>query len=91
MDIPQAVMAGRLWQRIHLLATARAVAARPCNEAIEMIDHERVHNQPPKRLGELAQVLHDSAAQPTFLFLMGYPTLPANASPRRPVEAVTVA
>ncbi len=91
LDIPQSVLTGRLWQRIHLLAAARGVAARPCNEAIEMIDHERSLNQPARRLRELGEVLCDETAQPTFLFLMGYPTLPAHESPRRPVEAVTIA
>lgn len=91
LDVPQSVQAGRLWQRIHLLAAARGVAARPCNEAIEMIDHERSLNQPARRLKELGEVLRDTTAQPTFLFLMGYPTLPAHASPRRPVDAVTLA
>lgn len=89
-DIPQTVQAGRLWQRIHLLAAARGVAARPSNEAVEMIDHEQVRNLPARRLGELANVLRDPAAQPTFLFLMGYATLPDHASPRRSVETVTV-
>ncbi len=83
-------MAGRLWQRIHLLAAARGVAARPCNEAVEMIDHERSHNQPARRLSELAQILRDPTAQPTFLFLMGYANVAANPSPRRSVEAVTL-
>jgi nitroreductase len=85
------LQAGRLWQRAHLLATARGVAARPCNEAIEMIDHERALGRPATRLAELTRVTQDSEFQPTFLFLLGYPTLPANPSPRRPVEEVEVA
>jgi hypothetical protein len=89
-DIPQTIQAGRLWQRINLLATARGIAARPCNEAIEMIDHEHAQNQPARRLAELTEVLRDPAAQPTFLFLMGYATLTANPSPRRPIEAVVL-
>ena len=82
--------AGRIWQRAHLFATARGVGARPCNETIEMIDHERMLGHPATCLSELTQVIRDPEYQPTFLFLMGYPTLPAHPSPRRPVESVEI-
>jgi nitroreductase len=82
--------AGRVWQRAHLLATARGIAARPCNEAIEMIDYERALQRPARRQAELASILRDPSWQPTFLFLMGYPTLPAHPSPRRPVASVGI-
>ena len=89
-DREQCLRAGRIWQRAHLLATARGLAGRPCNEAVEMIDHEKALRKPAQRAGMLAQVLGDSAWQPTFLFYMGYPTLPARASPRRPIENVVL-
>jgi len=82
--------AGRLWQRAHLFATAQGVAARPCNEAVEMIDHERALDKPASRAALLAQIMGDTSWQPTFVFYMGYPTLTAHASPRRPVEAVLI-
>jgi nitroreductase len=88
MDRRQSLQAGRVWQRAHLLATARGVAARPCNEAIERIDHERSLGLAPECQGALSQVLGDAAWQPTFLFLMGHPTLPSHRSPRRPAEMV---
>lgn len=87
-DKESCLRAGRIWQRAHLLATSLGVAGRPCNEAIEMIDHERAHNQPPLRLAQLAAILGTDAWQPTFLFYMGYPLLPARASPRRALERV---
>ena len=86
----QCLRAGRLWQRTHLFATAQGVAARPCNEAVEMIDHERALGKPASRAALLAQVMGDSTWQPTFVFYMGHPTLRAHASPRRPVEAVLI-
>jgi len=86
----QSLLAGRVWQRAHLLATARGIAARPCNEAIEMIDHERYLGKPPQRKLELAKVIGDPAWQPTFLFLMGHPTHEAHPSPRRPVESTWI-
>ncbi|MGA8271772.1 MAG: hypothetical protein WB919_09465 [Candidatus Sulfotelmatobacter sp.] len=84
----QCLKAGRLWQRAHLLATSRGIAGRPCNEAVEMVDHERAHGKPPARLALLQEIIGDSAWQPTFVFYMGYATWHAHASPRRPVEAV---
>jgi nitroreductase len=90
LSMRQSLLAGRLWQRAHLLATARGVAARPCNEAIEMIDYERSHGRTDRRLQELAGVIGDATWQPTFFFMMGKPTLQANLSPRRRAEKVTL-
>jgi nitroreductase len=87
-DQQQCLLAGRTWQRAHLLATAKGVAGRPCNEAVEMIDHERALGQPAFRAALLNEITGDPAWQPTFVFYMGYPTLTAHASPRRPVQWV---
>lgn len=87
-DQEHCLHAGRIWQRAHLLATARGVAGRPCNEAVEMIDHEKTNGKPALRAGLLGEILGDAAWQPTFVFYMGYPTLTAGASPRRPIEQV---
>ena len=86
----QCLRAGRIWQRAHLLATARGVAARPCNESVEMMDRERLLAQPAMRAALLAEVLGDAAWQPTFVFYMGYPRWKARASPRRGVEDVVL-
>jgi hypothetical protein len=55
-----------------------------------MIDHEKALGKPARVGGLLAEVLGDSAWQPTFVFYMGYPTLTARASPRRPLENVVL-
>jgi nitroreductase len=89
-DQQQCLRAGRIWQRAHLLATARGLAGRPCNEAVEMVDHERALSRPPSRTALLNEITGDPAWQPTFVFYMGYPTLSAHPSPRRPVQAVLV-
>jgi len=89
-DQEQCLRAGRIWQRAHLLATARGLAGRPCNEAVEMIDHEKAAGKPPLRAGLMAEVLGEGTWQPTFVFYMGYPTLTARASPRRPIETVVL-
>jgi nitroreductase len=87
-DQQNCLRAGRIWQRAHLLATARGLAGRPCNEAVEMIDHEKALGKDAKRARLLGEIIGDPAWQPTFVFYMGYPTLTARASPRRPVETV---
>jgi len=84
----QCLRAGRVWQRAHLLATARGLAGRPCNEAVEMIDHEKALGRSARRLAMLNEILGDAAWQPTFVFYMGYPTWPARMSPRRSVKMV---
>lgn len=87
-DRQQCLLAGRAWQRAHLFATAKRLAARPCNEAVEMVDHERALGRPASRAALLNEITGDAAWQPTFVFYMGYPKLTAHASPRRPVESV---
>jgi nitroreductase len=89
-DQEHCLRAGRVWQRAHLLATARGIAGRPCNEAVEMIDHEKALEKPAQRAALLGELLGDPAWQPTFVFYMGYPTLMARASPRRPIEKVVL-
>ena len=86
----QCLQAGRIWQRAHLLATAHGLAARPCNEAVEMVDHERALGRPASRAALLNEITADPTWQPTFVFYMGYPKLSAHASPRRPVQAVII-
>jgi nitroreductase len=89
-DQQQCLLAGRTWQRLHLFATAHGIAARPCNEAVEMVDHERALERPASRAAMLNEITGDPSWQPTFVFYMGYPTLTAHASPRRPVPWVTL-
>jgi nitroreductase len=89
-DQEDCMRAGRIWQRLHLLATARGLAARPSNEAVEMIDHERSRGKEPRQAGLLAGILRDATWQPTFVFYMGYPMRIAAASPRRPIGDVVL-
>jgi len=87
-DQEDCMRAGRIWQRLHLLATVRGLAARPSNEAVEMIDHERSRGKEPLRASLLAGIMGDATWQPTFVFYMGYPIRTAPASPRRPIKDV---
>jgi len=90
-DRRSCVSAGRLWQRAHLLATIAGVSARPGNEAMEMVDYERAQGRAPRCLAKLAEITGDPAWEPTFVFLMGYATGEAHASPRRGVPQVLTA
>lgn len=87
-DQEQCLRAGRIWQRAHLLATVRGVAARPANEMVEMVDHEGSTGQEARHATLLAGLTGDTTWQPTFMFYMGYGVRPGLASPRRPVEMV---
>ena len=87
-DQEQSLRAGRIWQRAHLLLTSRGVAARPINEAVELVDYQRMRNKEPRALAQLAEFTQDSSWQPTFMFRIGYPIRPAPPSPRRSVHDV---
>jgi len=87
-DRPTSLHAGRLWQRLHLLLTARDLAAQPLNQPVERVDRERQLEQPAHTAEALARITGDPEWQPTFIFRAGYPLRAPLASPRRPIDAV---
>lgn len=89
-DQQQCLLAGRAWQRLQLFATAKDIVARPCNEAVEMMDHEKALGRPATHAAMLNEITGDPTWQPIFVFYMGHPTVTAHASPRRPVAWVTL-
>jgi hypothetical protein len=84
----QCLQAGRLWERAHLLATAEGIAARPINEAVELIDIENAEGRPRVTETKLTELIGDTNWQSTFMFRMGYATASAPASPRRGLAQV---
>jgi len=86
-DLQQTLRAGRIWQRAHLLATTRNVAGQPLNQIVELVDHQRLLNQHPQAIAELAELIRDTNWQPTFMFRLGYSIREVGPSPRRPIEA----
>jgi hypothetical protein len=66
-DLEQSLRAGQIWQRAHLLATARNVAGQPLNQIVELVDHQRSLNQQPQAIAELAELIGDTDWQPTFM------------------------
>jgi nitroreductase len=89
-DIGQAVRAGKLWQGLHLLITARGLAARPSNALPELLDHEAGKPDPATAAGVL-ELIGDAAWQPMFMFYMGYPTAISPPSARRSVDKAVIA
>ncbi len=90
-DRPQALAAGRLWQRLHLSASAAGIAMHPLNQPVETIDRERQLEKEAKSEARLAAIVKNPEWQPTFCFRGGYPTRDVIASARRSVETVTEA
>ncbi|WP_020618008.1 twin-arginine translocation signal domain-containing protein [Paenibacillus daejeonensis] len=90
-DRRQLVAAGRLWQRIQLLATRMGIAMQPLNQPHERIDRDRQLGQ-PSAFGEGYSQLPGLSGQPCiFTFRAGYPDSPALPSPRRAVEEIRLA
>jgi len=87
-SLNQCLQAGRLWERAHLLATSRGIAARPINEAVELIDIENAEGRPRVTEPKLAALIADASWQPTFMFRMGYAARSGSASPRRDLAQV---
>jgi hypothetical protein len=88
-DLGTALAAGRVWQGLHLTATAHGIAMQPINQAIEMIDRERETGSGNAWAKRLAQLTGDDW-QATFAFRAGYPSRPAPPSPRRKLADVVL-
>jgi len=89
-DRPQAIRAGRLWQRIHLQGTVLGLGMQPLNQLPEMVDRERQTGKPAITAKTLVALSGDAEWHPTFAFRLGFPVRPAPASPRRALESVVL-
>lgn len=87
-DRRTALLAGMAWQRLHLTAVARGLAAQPLNQLPEMIDRDRQLGRPPAFARAADALLEDPGWRPTFAFRLGQTQNPAPASLRRPVSMV---
>lgn len=81
------ISAGRTWQRLHLIATTAGISMHPMNQPVEWIDRQKQLNLPNSAEQRLSVLTNDTTWEATFVFRMGYPTVDAALSPRRPVEA----
>ncbi|TMR89278.1 Acg family FMN-binding oxidoreductase [Nonomuraea basaltis] len=87
LDAVQRIQTGRIWQRMHLWATTRGLAMQPLNQVLERIDRERSTELSPQVTDAMAGML-PTGWQPVMAFRIGYPTIDALPSPRRPAEQV---
>ena len=86
-DNVQRVQAGRIWQRIHLTATTAGLAMQPLCQIPERIDRETSASLPPVFTAAMAAML-PAGTHPVMTFRIGYPTVAALLSPRRPAADV---
>jgi hypothetical protein len=90
LDMPQAIEAGRAWQRLHLAATVQGLAAQPLNQTMEMIDRNQMLGRNDEFAPSLAALARAEGWQPTFGFRLGYAKREGPRSPRRPLSDVVV-
>lgn len=89
-DDVQKMGVGRLWQRMHLWATANGLAAQPMNQVHERADREVQLGLEPRFRDALKGLVSDPSQRGIFTFRIGHPTQSAPLSPRRSVENVRV-
>lgn len=87
-DRIQLMQAGRLWQRMHLWATANGLAAQPLNQPHERRDRELQLSSESVFGNAIEKLVNTPGYEGMFTFRMGYPTSQALASPRRSAEEV---
>jgi nitroreductase len=83
----QRLMAGRLFQRVHLAATVRGLAIQPLNQVLERMDREIAEGLQPDLITSMAE-LAPADRDVVIAFRIGHPTAIPNSSSRRPVEDV---
>jgi hypothetical protein len=81
---------GRLWQRLHLWATLQGIAVQPLNQTTERIDREQQLGIESVFGNALTELIADDSWQLLMPFRIGYPTVQANKSPRRALQAVLI-
>jgi len=84
------VRVGRLWQRMHLWATAHGIAMQPINQIHERIDREVTTPVSSSFTRELQHLMREPEWHGVFSFRMGYAERPALPSPRRDVAACLI-
>jgi len=89
-DAAQRLNGGRLWQRLHLWATARGIAMQPLNQLPERADREATTGIEPKFGKRLSALVGDDGWQALMPFRLGYATTEAAPSPRLALEDVMV-
>jgi hypothetical protein len=87
-DVTQQLHGGRLWQRMHLLATVEGLAMQPLNQVCERADREATAGLNPEFTMALAGLVNRADWFALMPFRLGYATGAARPSPRRAVNEV---
>jgi hypothetical protein len=87
-DTVHRLQAGRFYQRLQLAATIQGLAMQPLAQTTERADREAAEGLAPTFTEALAGFLPERGWQVVLPFRIGYPTAPANLSPRRPAAEV---
>jgi hypothetical protein len=91
LDMRTAIQAGRAWQRLHLAATAKGLAAQPLNQPVEWIDRAAMLGRGNGFKSALAKFTEAKDWEPTFIFRLGVAERAMGPSPRRTLEEVVKA
>lgn len=86
-DTRERLLAGRLFQRVHLSATARGLAIQPLNQLIERADRESSSSLAPTFSRSLSTIA-PQGWDPVMGFRIGHPMGPPGPAPRRLAEQV---
>lgn len=86
-DRAQQVEAGRVWQRLHLEATAAGLAAQPLNQLPEVVDRQRQLGHAPSA-PTIADGIAGGDGHVTFCFRLGHPLTNVPHSARRGLDDV---
>lgn len=84
-ELGQQLAGGRLLQRLHLWATAHGLGFQHMNQVTERVDRDREQGAAGVFDTRLTELVAGTALS---TFRIGYPTLPSQPSPRRPVGEV---
>lgn len=79
---------GRLYQRLHLWATAQGLAMQPLNQLTERADREQAAGLERTFGKALRELVGNGGGQALMSFRVGYPTVTALPAPRRGIEQV---
>ena len=86
-DPVQRLQVGRIWQRIHLTASAAGLGMQPLCQIPERVDRETSAALPPDVTDAVAKLL-PAGTHAIMTFRIGHPTTTALLSPRRPADDV---
>ena len=89
LDPIQRLCVGRIWQRMHLSATAQGLGMQPMCQVLERIDREQSAGLQTDCTTAMAAML-PARRHAIMTFRIGYPTTDALRSPRRPAKEVMV-